>query len=123
MFISLLKSKIHKARITQTELHYEGSLTLDEDLMDAAGLIENEKVSVLNMNNGSRLDTYVIKGERGSGAICLNGAAARLGMTGDEVIVLSYCMLDAKEAETFRPTLVFVDDKNAVKNTGGDSNG
>jgi aspartate 1-decarboxylase len=112
MQIQVLKSKIHRARITQAELHYVGSITLDEDLMDAANLIENEKVHVLNVNNGERLETYVIRGERGSGIVCMNGPAARKIMEGDIVIVISYATMDFEEAKKFKPTLVFPDQAN-----------
>ncbi|MEP7263568.1 MAG: aspartate 1-decarboxylase [Bacteroidota bacterium] len=112
MQIQVLKSKIHRARITQAELHYVGSITLDEDLMDAANLIEFEKVHVLNVNNGERLETYVIKGERGSGTVCMNGPAARKMMEGDIVIVVSYASMDFEEAKHFKPTLVFPDQFN-----------
>jgi aspartate 1-decarboxylase len=109
MFIQVLKSKIHKASITGANLHYIGSITIDEDLMDAANLIENEKVHVLDLNNGERLETYVIRGERGSGEICLNGAAARKVLPGDVVIIMSYAMVDFNEAKTFRPVIIFPD--------------
>lgn len=109
MFIEVCKSKIHKATITEANLQYVGSITIDEDLMDAANLIENEKVQVVNLNNGERLDTYVIKGERGSGNICLNGAAARKAEVGDQVIIISYATMDFEEAKTFKPSLVFPD--------------
>lgn len=112
MQIQVLKSKIHRARITQAELHYVGSITLDEDLMDAANLIEFEKVHVLNVNNGERLETYVIKGERGTGTVCMNGPAARKMMEGDIVIVVSYASMDFEEAKKFKPTLVFPDQFN-----------
>lgn len=112
MTIQVLKSKIHRAKITQAELHYVGSITLDEDLMDAANLIEGEKVQVLNINNGERLETYVIKGVRGSGQVCINGPAARLNQVGDIVIVISYAGMDFEEAKTFKPTLVFPDADN-----------
>lgn len=111
MQIEVLKSKIHKASITGANLHYIGSITIDEDLMDAAGLIENEKVHVLNLNNGERLVTYVIKGERGSGEICLNGAAARKVVAGDVVIIMSFAIMDFEEARSFKPTVVFPDTK------------
>ena len=114
MYITLLKSKIHRARITQAELHYVGSITLDEDLMDAAGLLENEKVQVVNINNGERLETYVIKGARGSGTVCLNGPAARKAAVGDIVIVIAYAMMEQAEAKTHIPTLVFPDDNNKL---------
>jgi aspartate 1-decarboxylase len=107
MQIEILKSKIHRAVITEANLDYIGSLTLDEDLMDAAGLIENEKIQVVNVNNGERLETYIIKGARGSGTVCLNGPAARKGLTGDIVIVLSYAIMDAEEAKKFKPIIVF----------------
>ena len=109
MFIEVVKSKIHRVSITGSNLHYVGSITIDEDLIDAANLIENEKVQVLNINNGERFETYVIKGERGSGAICLNGAAARKVMIGDIIIVLSYALLDFEEAKSFKPTIIFPD--------------
>ena len=109
MFIEVLKSKIHKASITGANLHYIGSITIDEDLMDAARLIENEKVHVLNLNNGERLGTYVIKGTRGSGEICLNGAAARKVIPGDIIIIMSFAMMDSEEAKLFKPTIVFPD--------------
>ncbi len=109
MFIQVLKSKIHKASITGANLHYIGSISIDEDLMDAANLIENEKVHVLDLNNGERLETYVIRGERGSGEICLNGAAARKALPGDVIIIMSYAMVDFSEAKTFKPTIIFPD--------------
>jgi aspartate 1-decarboxylase len=112
MTIQVLKSKIHRVRITQAELHYVGSITLDEDLMDAANLIEGEKVHVLNINNGERLETYVIKGARGSGAVCINGPAARKMQVGDIVIVISYAGMDFEAAKQFRPWLVFPDQEN-----------
>jgi len=111
MLIEVLKSKIHKVSITEANLHYVGSITIDEDLMDASNLIENEKVHVLNINNGERLETYVIKGDRGSGSICLNGAAARKVIVGDVIIIMSYAMLDFNEAKTFKPTIIFPDTK------------
>ena len=109
MFIEVLKSKIHKASITEANLHYIGSITIDEDLMDAASLIENEKVHVLNINNGERLITYVIKGKRGSGEICLNGAAARKVVVGDVIIIMSFAVMDSGEAKTFKPKIIFPD--------------
>ncbi|MCU0362819.1 MAG: aspartate 1-decarboxylase [Bacteroidales bacterium] len=109
MFIEVLKSKIHRATITGANLNYIGSISIDEDLMDAANLIENEKVQVLNLNNGERLETYVIKGGRGSGAIELNGAAARKVLPGDPVIIMSFAMMEAGEAGKFKPALVFPD--------------
>ena len=112
MTIQVLKSKIHRAKVTQAELHYVGSITLDEDLMDAANLIEGERVQVLNINNGERLETYVIKGQRGTGQVCINGPAARLMHVGDIVIVISYAVMDFEEAKTFKPWLVFPDPDN-----------
>ncbi len=109
MFIEVCKSKIHKVTISEANLQYIGSITIDEDLMDAANLIENEKVQMVNLNNGERIDTYVIKGVRGSGNICLNGAAARKAQVGDVVIIISYAMMDFEEAKTFKPSLVFPD--------------
>jgi aspartate 1-decarboxylase len=109
MFIEVCKSKIHKVTVTEANLQYVGSITIDEDLMDAANLIENEKVQVVNLNNGERLDTYVIRGQRGSGVICLNGPAARKVAVGDIVIIMSYAMMDFEEAKTFKPSLVFPD--------------
>jgi aspartate 1-decarboxylase len=111
MLIEVLKSKIHMASITGANLNYIGSVTIDEDLLDAANLIENEKVHVLNLNNGERLETYVIKGKRGSGEICLNGAAARKVLVGDIIIIMSYAMLDFQEAKSFKPTVIFPDTK------------
>jgi aspartate 1-decarboxylase len=111
MYIDVLKSKIHMVSITEANLYYIGSVTIDEDLMDAANLIENEKVHVLNLNNGERLETYVIKGRRGSGEICLNGAAARKVIPGDIVIIMSFAMIEATEAKTFRPAIIFPDTK------------
>src|SRR5271154_488250 len=107
MQIEILKSKIHRAVITEANLNYIGSLTLDEDLMDASNLIENEKVQVVNVNNGSRIETYIIKGKRGSGVCCLNGPAARQGAVGDIVIVISYATMDFEEAKKFKPSIVF----------------
>jgi aspartate 1-decarboxylase len=109
MFIEVCKSKIHKVTVTEANLQYVGSITIDEDLMDAANLIENEKVQVVNINNGERLDTYVIKGQRGTGVICLNGPAARKVAVGDVVIIMSYAMIDFEEAKTFKPRMIFPD--------------
>lgn len=114
MMIRVLKSKIHRVKVTEADLNYVGSITIDEDLMDAAGLIENENVDVLNVNNGERFDTYVIKGKRGTGQICLNGPAARKVMIGDTVIVVSYALMDFEEAKKFKPTLIFPDAQNRV---------
>ena len=109
MYIEVCKSKIHKASVTGADLQYVGSVTIDEDLMDAANLIENEKVQIVNVNNGERLETYVIRGERGSGTICLNGPAARKCAVGDVIIVISYASMDFEEAKTWEPRLVFPD--------------
>src|ERR1043165_8009087 len=107
MEIEVLKSKIHRAVITEANLNYVGSLTLDEDLMDASNLIENEKITVVNVNNGQRLETYIIKGKRGSGVCCLNGPAARQGAVGDIVIIISYATIDFEKAKSFKPSVVF----------------
>lgn len=109
MLIEVLKSKIHRVRVTQANLNYVGSITIDEDLMDAANMIEGEKVQILDINNGERLETYIIKGERGSGAICLNGAAARKVAVDDLVIIVSYALMDFEEAKQFRPSVIFPD--------------
>ena len=114
MTIEMLKSKIHRARVTQAELNYVGSITIDEDLMDAANIIANEKVQIVNNNNGARFETYVIRGERGTGTICLNGATARLAQVGDIVIIMSYAYMDAQEAKTWEPILVFPDNDNRL---------
>ncbi|WP_294750267.1 aspartate 1-decarboxylase [uncultured Ruminococcus sp.] len=114
MEISMLKSKIHRAVITQAELNYVGSVTIDEELMEAAGLYEYERVHISNVNSGSRIETYVIAGERGSGVICLNGAAARSGQKGDHVIIMAYANMTPEEIKTHRPKVVFVSDKNEV---------
>ena len=107
MNIAVLKSKVHRIVITEANLHYVGSLTLDEDIMEAANMIENEKVQIVNVNNGERLDTYLIKGKRGSGVCCLNGPAARKGMVGDVVVIISYASMSFEEAKAFKPSLVF----------------
>ena len=109
MFIEVVKSKIHRVTVTEANLNYIGSITIDEDLLDAANLIANEKVSIVNNNNGERFETYIIKGERGSGVVCLNGAAARKAQPGDIIIVMSYAMMDFEEAKTFKPSVVFPD--------------
>lgn len=114
MFIHVLKSKIHRVKITQAELHYVGSITIDENLMDAASLIEGEKVQIVNVNNGERLETYVIKGERGSGMICMNGPAARKVQVGDVIIIISYAMMSQDEARAYKPAVVFPDDSNQL---------
>ncbi len=116
MLVEVVKSKIHQVTVTEANLHYVGSITIDEDLMDAANIIANEKVQIVNINNGERLETYVIKGERGSGEICLNGPAARRVAVGDIVIIISYGLLDFEEAKSFNPTIVFPDtETNSVK--------
>jgi aspartate 1-decarboxylase len=114
MRIEVLKSKIHRVVITQAELNYVGSITIDEDLMDAANLVEGEKVQVVNVNNGERIETYVIKGQRKSGIVCLNGPAARKGMVGDVVIVISYASIDFEEAKIFKPTVIFPREGNKL---------
>jgi len=114
MFINVLKSKLHRVRVTQAELNYVGSITIDEDLMDAANLLENEQVHIVNNNNGERLVTYVIKGERGSGTICLNGAAARKAQVGDVIIIIAYGMMSTDEARAHKPIVVFPDDNNRL---------
>ena len=114
MRIEVLKSKIHRAVITEANLNYVGSITIDEDLMDAANIIENEKVQVVNVNNGERLETYVIRGKRGSGICCLNGPAARKGMVGDIVVIISYASMDFDEAKKFKPWIVFPKEGNKL---------
>src|SRR5690606_231430 len=114
MMIEVMKSKIHRARVTQAELNYVGSITIDQDLMDAADIIANEKVQIVNNNNGARLETYVIPGERGNGTICLNGAAARLVQVGDIVIIISYALMEREEARNHKPLLVFPDEHNKI---------
>lgn len=114
MIIEILKSKIHRAKITQAELNYVGSITIDEDLMDAANIIANEKVQIVNNNNGARFETYVIRGERGSGTVCLNGATARLAQVGDIVIIMSYAQMPMDEARKYDPLLIFPDTDNKL---------
>ena len=114
MMIEVLKSKIHRVAVTEADLNYIGSITIDEDLMDAVNIIENEKVSIFNITNGNRLDTYVIKGKRGSGKIAINGAAARLVAVGDLVIIVSYATMDFEEAKTFKPYIIFPDSENHI---------
>jgi aspartate 1-decarboxylase len=114
MQIQVLKSKIHRVRVTEADLNYIGSITIDEDLIEAANLIENERVQVVNLNNGERLETYVIKGERGTGTICLNGPAARKAAVGDLVIVISYAIMEMEEARKFNPTIIFPDADNRI---------
>jgi aspartate 1-decarboxylase len=110
----MLKSKIHRARVTEANINYEGSITIDQQLMEAADILPYEQVQVLNINNGARFSTYAIEGDRGSGEICLNGAAARLAVKGDTVIILSYCHVEDDEAQHFTPKLVHVDAQNAI---------
>lgn len=107
MYIEVLKSKLHRVKVTQANLNYIGSITIDENLMDAANLIAGEKVQIMDNDNGERFETYVIKGERGSGCICLNGAAARRVVVGDTIIIVSYALMDFEEAKTFQPSVVF----------------
>ena len=114
MVIQILKSKIHRVKITQAELNYVGSITIDADLMDAANIIANERVQVVNNNNGARFETYAIKGARGSGTVCLNGATARLAQVGDIVIIMSYGFLPVEEAKVYEPILVFPDNDNKL---------
>jgi aspartate 1-decarboxylase len=115
MLIEVLKSKLHCVQITEANLNYIGSVTIDEDLLDAANMIAGEKVQIVNNNNGERFETYIIKGERGSGCICLNGAAARKCLVGDTVIIISYALMDFEEAKTFKPTVVFPKNNRIVK--------
>ncbi len=116
MFRTLLGGKIHRATVTQANLNYVGSITIDQDLLDAAGILVNEKVYIVNNNNGARFETYTISGERGSGMICLNGAAARLAQAGDVIIIMSYVMLSEPEIATHQPQVVLVDEHNQVRN-------
>ena len=115
MTIQMLKGKIHRATVVQAELDYVGSITVDEELLEAAGILEYEKVQIVDVENGSRFETYTIAGEPGSGMICLNGAAARQVLTGDHVIIMSYCDLTPEEAKNHKPSVVFVDEKNHIK--------
>lgn len=115
MFVTLMKSKIHRARVTEANLDYVGSITIDSELMKAAGILENEKVQIVNNNNGKRFETYVIPGPAKSGTICLNGAAARLVQPGDIVIVIAYGIFDMEDALKFKPDVVFVDEENRIK--------
>ena len=114
MMIEVLKSKIHRVRVTQANLNYVGSITIDEDLMDAAGMIAGEKVQIVDNNNGERFETYIIRGERGSGCICLNGAAARKVQVGDTLIIISYALMDFEEAKTFKPKVIFPENNKLV---------
>jgi len=114
---SYCKSKLHHARVTQADLHYEGSLTVDEELLEAADIAPYEKVHVVNINNGARFETYTIIGKRGSRVVCLNGPAARLGQVGDQIIIITYAMLDEKEAKDHKPRVLILDDQNNIKET------
>lgn len=114
MLLHIMKSKLHRVKITQAELNYVGSVTIDENLMDAANLLENEKVQIVNNNNGERFETYVIPGERGSGTVCLNGAAARRAEVGDIVIIISYGVMTPEEAKVYKPKLIFPDSNNKL---------
>ena len=114
MYIEVMKSKIHRVMVTQADLNYVGSVTVDEDLLDAANMVENEKVTIVNVNNGARFETYTIRGERGSGTICLNGPAARLVALGDVVIIFSYAQIDFADARAHRPTVVFPNEHNRL---------
>ncbi len=114
MLVNMFKGKIHRAKVTEANLNYVGSITIDMDLMDAAGFLPGERVQIVNNNNGARLETYTIEGERGSGMICLNGAAARLVQPGDIVIIIAYAWMDNEEAKTFEPKVVFVDEDNKM---------
>lgn len=115
MILTMLKGKIHRATVTQAELNYVGSITIDKTLMEASGILENEKVQIVDVNNGARLETYVIPGKRDSGVICLNGAAARLVQPGDKVIIIAYAQMDEDEARKYKPTVVFMNDDNTIK--------
>lgn len=114
MFVNMFKSKLHRATVTEADLNYVGSITIDKTLLERAGILPGEKVQVVNINNGSRFETYTLEGERDSGTICINGAAARLVQPGDKAIIIAYCWLDAEEAKAHKPTVVFVDDHNAI---------
>jgi aspartate 1-decarboxylase len=114
MFLNMFKSKLHRATVTEANLNYVGSITIDSSLLDAAHILPGEKVQIVNNNNGARLETYTIAGEPGSGVICLNGAAARLVQPGDTVIIIAYAMMTAEEAKTFEPNVVFLDDQNRI---------
>ena len=114
MYIEVMKSKIHRVTVTQAELHYVGSVTIDEDLLDAANMVENEKVTVVNVNNGARFETYIIRGARGTGTLCLNGPAARQVSLGDVVIIFSYAQIDFADARAHRPTVIFPNEHNRL---------
>ncbi|MEO0006123.1 MAG: hypothetical protein RJA20_319 [Bacteroidota bacterium] len=118
MLIEIFKSKIHRVKVTQADLNYVGSITIDEELLEAANILEGEKVQIVNNNNGERFETYTIKGERGSGVICLNGAAARRVQVGDIVIIIAYALMTPEEARTFKPAVVFPDENNRLVRNG-----
>lgn len=115
MLLSMLKGKIHRATVTQAELDYVGSITIDEELMESAGILEYEKVHIVDINNGSRFETYVIAGEKGSGIVCLNGAAARCVQVKDKIIIMAYCNIDENEVKKHKPNVVLVDENNKVE--------
>lgn len=115
MFRMMMNSKIHRAQVTQADLDYVGSITIDQDILDAVGMLANEKVHIVNNNNGARFETYIIAGERGSGVICVNGAAARLVQKGDVVIIISYVYVDNKEVDSHKPTVAIMDENNTIK--------
>ncbi|MFD1206380.1 aspartate 1-decarboxylase [Sporosarcina contaminans] len=115
MFRTMMNSKLHRATVTEANLNYVGSITIDQDLLDAAGLLPNEKVQIVNNNNGARFETYIIAGERGSGVICVNGAAARLVQPGDIVIIISYVFMSDEEAKVHEPTVLLLDEKNGIQ--------
>ena len=114
MMVTICKSKIHRVKVTEADLNYEGSITIDKKLLEEAKILPHEKVQVVNLNNGARFETYVLVGEEDSGTICLNGPAARLGQVGDLLIVISYCHLEFEEAETYLPKVIYVDEKNRI---------
>ncbi|MCL5267877.1 MAG: aspartate 1-decarboxylase [Bacteroidetes bacterium] len=115
MFVTLCKAKIHRVKVTEAELYYEGSITVDEELLSASGILPYEKVQIVNVNNGARFETYTIPGKPNSGVICLNGPAARMGSVGDEIIIISYAEFEDKEALGYEPTVVLVDSRNMIK--------
>ncbi|HCW03233.1 MAG TPA: aspartate 1-decarboxylase [Clostridium sp.] len=118
MVLNMLKSKIHRATVTQAELNYVGSITIDRLLLEASGILEYEKVAIVNINNGERFETYALEGEAASGIICLNGAAARCAQEGDKIIIMAYCQMETKETEDHKPTVVFVNEDNSIKEVG-----
>ena len=124
MFLTMFKSKIHRATVTEANLNYMGSITIDRTLLEAANILPHEKVQIVNNNNGNRFETYTIAGPRDSGVICLNGAAARMVQPGDNVIIIAYTMLDAEEAQNYHPTVVFLDENNRIEQvTNGENHG